>query len=65
MTSPDDIRKQLKKLAGLNLDEMYHVTSFRCYRRTRNNETQTVIVEIHDGGPEAPADLRYSCHAIT
>jgi hypothetical protein len=64
MTSPDQMRALLKRLPGLNFDEIYHVTTFRCYRRTPSNEMQVVIVEIQDLGPEHP-DIRYTCTAIS
>jgi hypothetical protein len=65
MLSPDHVRELLLRLPGLNMDEIYHVTTFRCYRRSRETSMQEVIVEILDMGPNAQADLRYSCHAST
>ena len=64
MLSPDNIRAQLLKLPGLNMDEVYHVTTFRCYRRTKAGDTQLVIVEILDMGPQHPL-VRYHCVALT
>ena len=65
MISPDAVREQLRRLPGLNMDEIQHVTTFRCYRRTRDGDMQAVIVDVLDAGPDGPADLRYSCKAIT
>src|SRR5437870_4059510 len=64
MINPDEVRTRLTRLSGLNMDEIYHVTTFRCYRRASSGAMQTVIVEIHDAGPDGPADLRYSCMAL-
>jgi hypothetical protein len=47
------------------MDEIHHVTTFRCYRRTRAGEVQAVIIDVLDMGLDAPGDLRFSCHAIT
>ena len=47
------------KTAG-NMFEIYNITSFRGYRRTKEDNVQKVIVNILDMG-EAAGGLRYSC----
>jgi hypothetical protein len=65
MVNPDAVRKLLGDLPGLRMSDIHHVTSFRCYRRTSDDEMQTLIVEIHDAGPDVTPELRYSCMALT
>lgn len=62
--NPDDVRKALQKTYGANFHEVHHVTTFRGYRTTSTGESQLVIVDILDLGPDA-RDFRYSCHALT
>ena len=47
------------KTAG-NIFEIYHITSFRGLRRTKEDNDQKVIVNILDMG-EAAGGLRYFC----
>ena len=42
--------------------EVHHKTSFQCYRKTKNDKNQEVLVDILDAGPNAGAH-RYSCVA--
>jgi hypothetical protein len=65
MMNPDTIRASLLKQHGLNMEEIYQVTTFRCYRTAANGVPQTVIVNVLDAGPDVPSDLRYSCVALT
>ncbi len=44
------------------LSDAAHVTTFKCYRETRDGGTQEVTVEILDAGPEVEGD-RYRCVA--
>jgi len=63
--SPDAIRASLQKQHGLKMDEIYHVMTLRCHRQAANGDSQMVIVEVLDAGPDFPADLRYHCSAVT
>ena len=59
--NPADVTRQLKTLAGVRMFEVYHVTSFKCYRRRKDDSVQEVTVEIWDAGPDHPR--RYHCVA--
>ncbi len=65
MISPDNLREHLRRVPGLNMEEIHQVTTFRCYRRTPDGGRQAVIVDILDMGMDAPADLRFTCQAFT
>lgn len=59
--SPVETIAELKKVAGFS--EVYHTTSFRCFRHAKDGGVQEVTVEIYDAGPDVDEDLRYSCAA--
>ena len=59
----DEIINALKKHA--NIYEVYHMTSFHCFRTDKNGNTQAVDVDIFDAGPEVNPFSRYSCEAKT
>lgn len=68
--SVDKLFEELKKHAGIF--EVYHITSFKCYRRAKNHEpshavfpdnTQEIRVDIIDMGPDANPKYRYNCIA--
>jgi len=54
------IISQLKQQG--NLFEVYQKTSFKCYRKDSNDNSQEVDVDILDAGPDEPK-LRYRCIA--
>jgi hypothetical protein len=55
----------LKHLLGYGrFSEAYHVTTFECYRETKDGRNQRVEVRVLDAGPEA-AKLRYSVYATS
>ena len=54
------VAQQLTQYA--DIFEVYHKTSFECYRHTKDGGIQTVTVDILDMGPEK-GDLRYTCVA--
>ncbi|OHE23154.1 MAG: hypothetical protein A2Z43_02655 [Syntrophobacterales bacterium RBG_19FT_COMBO_59_10] len=54
--------EETKPLSGIF--ELYHLTSFRCFRNTKKGSTQEITVHIQDRGP-GYKDLRYSCVAST
>ena len=56
----DKLISELKKHA--NFFEVYHKTSFRCFRKAENGNDQEVNVDILDAGPDA-GQLRYHCVA--
>lgn len=57
------IIKRLKELTGSS--EVYHKTSFECYRKAKDGNAQEVLVEILDAGPDVDPQLRYQCIAKT
>ena len=65
MISPDAIRVALQEQSALNMDEIYHVSTFRCHRRKASGDSQTVVVEVLDAGADAPSSLRYHAVAFT
>jgi hypothetical protein len=58
-----DIDDALAKLMGYGFFEAYHITTFRCRRRTKSGGVQGVAVEIHDSGTQEGAASRYRCIA--
>jgi hypothetical protein len=59
----DEIINRLKKATGAF--EVYHKTSFQCFRTAKDGSVQDVTVEIWDGGPDIDPNLRYTCIAKT
>lgn len=53
---------ELRKHAGFF--EVYEVTTFQAYRRTKAGGTQDVKIEILDAGPDADQE-RYMCIATS
>jgi hypothetical protein len=58
-----EIISYLKKLTGSS--EVYHKTSFECYRKAKDGTEQEVLVEILDGGTDVDPQRRYHCSATT
>lgn len=52
---------ELKNYA--NFFEVYHKTTFECYRKDKNGNTREVEVSILDAGPDENPQLRYHCVA--
>ena len=52
---------EIQKFGGFF--EVYHKNSYLCYRRTKKETVQKVIVEILDRGLNVKPDLRYFCEA--
>lgn len=59
---PLNTMKVLKEMTGMQ--EISHVTTFRCYRDIREVGMKEVTVELLDHGPDAGM-TRYSCTATT
>lgn len=60
-----DIREAVEGLKRYgDFTEAYEVHSFETYRRTGDGQSQTVVVKILDGGPDA-GDSRYAVEAST
>jgi hypothetical protein len=55
----------LKSLHGVDLFEVYHKTTFDCYRERKDGGTEMVTVEILDAGPDVDHGLRYHCKATS
>lgn len=55
---------KLKELQGVGFFEVYHKTSFECYRERKSGGVQTVTVEVLDAGPNVHPDSRYHINAI-
>jgi hypothetical protein len=53
----------LKQLEGVDFEEVYPKTTFKCYRNKKNGGVQEVEVEILDAGP-GERD-RYHCTATS
>ena len=60
--NPIDVIAEIKKEADFS--EVFHKTSFVCVRKTKKGETQDVVVEILDAGPDAGMK-RYVCVAVS
>jgi hypothetical protein len=56
----DEVREKLAQYAGLH--EIAEVTTFRAYKRRRDEQTTSVTVEIFDHGAAA-GDLRWFVRA--
>jgi hypothetical protein len=52
-------------LKNVGFFEVYHITSFECYRKAKDGTTQEVVVEILDAGSDVNPELRYQCVART
>jgi hypothetical protein len=61
--SEAEIINHLKSVAGFF--EIYHKTSFECYRKAKDGSEQEVLVEILDGGTDVDPQRRYHCSATT
>jgi hypothetical protein len=57
-----EMLNELKKIPDLS--EVYHKTTFKCYRNAKKGGMQEVLVEVLDGGPENQT-TRYSVIATT
>ncbi len=57
--NPLDMISMIKEATDFH--EVYHKTSFTCYRTTKDDESQEVLIEIFDAGPEVTH--RYRCRA--
>ena len=57
----EKVLAELKKHA--NFFEVYHKTTFRCFRTDKNDNPQEVEVDILDAGPDLDPKLRYHCVA--
>ena len=57
----DELIATVKKFSPFT--DVYHVTSFKCYRDKKNGQVQVATVEIHDRGPDVEPNVRYSCVA--
>lgn len=58
---PIDAIAEIKNVAGFY--EVYHKTTFKCYRRAKDGDPQEVTVEILDAGPEV--NKRFHCKATS
>ena len=56
-----EVIRELKNCA--NIFEVYRKTTFKCYRKGKNGNTQEVEVSILDAGPDERPELRYHCVA--
>jgi len=63
----DDVMKLIDDLeTKANCTQVYHVSSFQCFRKTKNGDTQEVRIEVRDAGPNSPQGaLRYHVVAMT
>ena len=61
--SEAEIINHLKRVSGFF--EVYHKTSFECYRKAKDGSEQEVLVEILDAGPDVDPQRRYQCVATT
>ena len=59
----DEMIDALLQVGGIN--EVWHRTTFRCYRNDRNGVPQGLTVEILDRGRGADPRLRYACNVRT
>ena len=55
----DDALRQLKGIGDFT--EVYHDSTFRCWRKTSAGYSQEIIVTISDAGPDV--ECRYRCVA--
>ncbi len=61
--SEAEIINHLKRVSGFF--EVYHKTSFECYRKAKDGSEQEVLVEILDAGSDVDPQRRYQCVATT
>jgi predicted RNA binding protein YcfA (HicA-like mRNA interferase family) len=59
-----DYSEMINKLKKVGFFEVYHKTSFECYRERKSGGVQTVTVEVLDAGSSVQPSLRYHIHAI-
>lgn len=57
-----DISKVIKEIKDHDFFEVYHKTSFKCYKDNDDGSSQQVDIDIFDAGSEK-GNLRYSIEA--
>ncbi len=61
--NPNDVLPKLEKQGGLF--EVYHVSTFRGFRKAKDGTVQEVEVQILDRGEAVDPHLRFICEAIS